>query len=198
MFLPCPKLTQIILRDNELTQVKFMNRGACFRWSFGPLTAWRIIESTTILTTHPSLLWAAQWPASVLKWPIGLVQSYVNSNFWWNFDFVLKNSFTWTNLYLILEPSFSPKISNCRMSDFSDRFSRGAIIVVNHRLKAPRRNRQINLRISFYFFSLLLWNLLEVAVEIFILEYFWAWRKIFGGGEKEKKIVVAPIRHPSG
>ena len=40
------------------------------------------------------------------------------------------------------------------MSDFSDRFSRGAIIVVNHRLKAPRRNRQINLRISFYFFFL--------------------------------------------
>ena len=38
------------------------------------------------------------------------------------------------------------------MNDFSDRFSRGAIIVVNHRLKAPRRNRQINLRISFYFF----------------------------------------------
>ena len=58
----------------------------------------------------------------------------------------------------------------CRRSDFSDRFSRGAIIVVNHRLKAPRRNRQINPRIGF--FSLLLSNLLEVDVEIFILEYF--------------------------
>ena len=31
---------------------------ASFRWSFGPLSAWGSIESTTILTTHPSLLLA--------------------------------------------------------------------------------------------------------------------------------------------
>ena len=29
--------------------------GASFRWSFGPHSAWGSIESTTILTTHPSL-----------------------------------------------------------------------------------------------------------------------------------------------
>ena len=32
-----------------------LNWGASFRWSFGPLSAWGTIESTTILTTHPSL-----------------------------------------------------------------------------------------------------------------------------------------------
>ena len=33
-----------------------LNRGASFRWSFSSLSAWRSIESTTILTTHPSLI----------------------------------------------------------------------------------------------------------------------------------------------
>ena len=32
-----------------------VNGGASFRWSFGPLFPWGSIESTTILTTHPSL-----------------------------------------------------------------------------------------------------------------------------------------------
>ena len=32
-----------------------INGGASFRWSFGPHSAWGSIESTTILTTHPSL-----------------------------------------------------------------------------------------------------------------------------------------------
>jgi len=32
-----------------------VNGGAPIRWSFGPLSAWGSIESTTILTTHPSL-----------------------------------------------------------------------------------------------------------------------------------------------
>ena len=61
--------------------VCFLNRGASFRWSFGPLSAWRSIESTTILTTHPSLvytipsfkifahipLWSIGWPRDFLK-----------------------------------------------------------------------------------------------------------------------------------
>ena len=39
------------------TQINlFLNRGASFRWSFGPLSAWGSIESTTTLTTHPSLI----------------------------------------------------------------------------------------------------------------------------------------------
>ena len=32
-----------------------LNGGASFRWSFGPLAAWGSKESSTILTTHPSL-----------------------------------------------------------------------------------------------------------------------------------------------
>ena len=36
--------------------MNWLNGGASFRWSFGPLFAWVSIESTTILTTHPSLL----------------------------------------------------------------------------------------------------------------------------------------------
>ena len=32
-----------------------INGVASFRWSFGPLSAWGSIESTTIPTTHPSL-----------------------------------------------------------------------------------------------------------------------------------------------
>ena len=32
-----------------------INGDASFRWSFGPLFAWGSKESTTILTTHPSL-----------------------------------------------------------------------------------------------------------------------------------------------
>ena len=35
-----------------------VNGGASFRWSFGPLSAWGSIESTTIIATHPSLLFA--------------------------------------------------------------------------------------------------------------------------------------------
>ena len=41
------------IKNIFLTQ--FYKRGASFRWSFGPLSAWDSIESTTILTTHPSL-----------------------------------------------------------------------------------------------------------------------------------------------
>ena len=33
-----------------------LNRGAPFRWSFGPHSACGSIESTTILTTHPRLV----------------------------------------------------------------------------------------------------------------------------------------------
>ena len=36
--------------------VRIINRGASFRWSFGPLSAWGSIESTTISTTHLSYL----------------------------------------------------------------------------------------------------------------------------------------------
>jgi len=38
----------------EVTRI-IINGGASFRWSFGPHYAWCSIESTTILTTHPSL-----------------------------------------------------------------------------------------------------------------------------------------------
>ena len=33
-----------------------LNWDPSFRWSFGPFSAWGSIESTTILTTNPSLL----------------------------------------------------------------------------------------------------------------------------------------------
>ena len=116
--------------------------------------------------------------ASVVNSPklkfLGLHHSFFIKFPCWN----LRTNFT--------EPFTTQIYKPCRVGDFSDRFSRGAIIVVNHRLKAPRRNRQINPKM--FFFSLLLSNLLEVAVKIFILEYFWAWRKIFGGGEREKKL----------
>ena len=36
-------------------KVRFINGGASFQWSFGPHSVWGSIESTTILTTHPSL-----------------------------------------------------------------------------------------------------------------------------------------------
>ena len=41
---------------NEYFNTKLINGGASFRWSFGPLSAWGSIESTTLLTAHPSLL----------------------------------------------------------------------------------------------------------------------------------------------
>ena len=41
--------------------IKHINRGASFRLSFGLLSAWRSIESTTILTTHPSLHFILLW-----------------------------------------------------------------------------------------------------------------------------------------
>ena len=75
VFLPTPKMNAIlVLFENTNywpysatsdfpTSVWFfskklwtINEGASFRWSFGPLSAWGSIESTTILTTHPSLL----------------------------------------------------------------------------------------------------------------------------------------------
>ena len=40
------------ISQNRCTRI---NRGASFRWSFCPLSERRIIESTIILTTHPSL-----------------------------------------------------------------------------------------------------------------------------------------------
>ena len=40
---------------NTPTYRNIVNGGASFRWSFGPLSAWGSKESTTILTTHPSL-----------------------------------------------------------------------------------------------------------------------------------------------
>ena len=50
--------------DPKTTQL--LNRGASFRWSFGPHSAWSFgrhssKESTTILTTHPSLDYF-RWP----------------------------------------------------------------------------------------------------------------------------------------
>ena len=47
---------------------KNINGGASLRWSFGPLSAWGSIETTTILTTHPSLV-LRDLP-DVLSWPI--------------------------------------------------------------------------------------------------------------------------------
>ena len=41
---------------NQTLLKVIINGGASFRWSFGPLSVWDSIESTTILTTHPSLL----------------------------------------------------------------------------------------------------------------------------------------------
>ena len=55
---------------------RILNGGASFRWSFGPLAAWGSIESTTILTTGPSLLfWACYFFQSTkvqtikVQWP---------------------------------------------------------------------------------------------------------------------------------
>jgi len=36
--------------------IRYVNRGASFRWSLGPLSVWGCIELKTILTTHPSLV----------------------------------------------------------------------------------------------------------------------------------------------
>jgi len=47
-----------------------VNGGASFRWSFGPHSAWGSIESTTILTTHPSLL------CNNAKFQVGLFHSF--------------------------------------------------------------------------------------------------------------------------
>ena len=41
--------------DQELYDIERVNGGASSRWSFGPHSAWGSIESTTILTTQPSL-----------------------------------------------------------------------------------------------------------------------------------------------
>ena len=41
--------------DYDSKNDDIINGDASFRWSFGPLFAWGSIESTTILTTHPSL-----------------------------------------------------------------------------------------------------------------------------------------------
>ena len=38
-----------------MIRTELINRGASFRWSFGPHSAWGSIESTTTLTTHSSL-----------------------------------------------------------------------------------------------------------------------------------------------
>ena len=40
----------------HMSNILVINWGASFRWSFGPLSAWGSIESTTIVSTHPSLL----------------------------------------------------------------------------------------------------------------------------------------------
>ena len=47
-----------------------LNGNASFRWSFGPHSAWGSIESTTILTTHPSLL------CNNAKFQVGLFHSF--------------------------------------------------------------------------------------------------------------------------
>ena len=60
-----------------------INGGASFRWSFGLLFAWGSIESTTILTTHPSL---RQIPG---KWVIYL------SHAWWSLRTDVKNKSFW-------------------------------------------------------------------------------------------------------
>ena len=44
------------LKNEKVLNVCVVNGGASFRWSFGPHSAWGSIESTTILTTHPSLV----------------------------------------------------------------------------------------------------------------------------------------------
>ena len=45
----------IVLWDFQPSKPKTVNRGALFRWSVGPLSAWGSIESNTVLTKHPSL-----------------------------------------------------------------------------------------------------------------------------------------------
>ena len=76
-----------------------LNGGASFRWSFGPISAWGSIESTTILTTLPSLYRDLQVRKLVTNWiclSIYLVQ-YVCSRH-------LSISPKWTTvLILILE-----------------------------------------------------------------------------------------------
>ena len=52
------KINSTYLRHGQVTWIyskSYINGGASFRWSFCPLFAWGSIESTTILTTHPSL-----------------------------------------------------------------------------------------------------------------------------------------------
>ena len=44
------------LQDKFQAFFLFLNGGASFRWSFGPLFAWDSTELTTILTTNPSLI----------------------------------------------------------------------------------------------------------------------------------------------
>ena len=51
------KSSEVKVLENEkeeLIREQFLNGGASFLWSFGPLSALGSIESTTILTTYPS------------------------------------------------------------------------------------------------------------------------------------------------
>ena len=55
-----------------------VNGGASLRWSFGPHSAWGSIESTTILTTHPSLGLSVQWMISCMSQKILITVLYCN------------------------------------------------------------------------------------------------------------------------
>ena len=64
------------------TILQWINRGASFWWSFGPLSAWGSIESMTILTTHPSLfrryirLQSLYFALLAKLWPAGSVPEF--------------------------------------------------------------------------------------------------------------------------
>ena len=48
-------LTLLHTSDHQTLMINLLNGGASYRWSFSPHSAWGSIESTTILTTNPSL-----------------------------------------------------------------------------------------------------------------------------------------------
>ena len=60
-FMTRSRATNLI--SNHLWVVFMIKGGASFRWSFGPLSTWGSIVSTTILTTHPILLSITRYPS---------------------------------------------------------------------------------------------------------------------------------------
>ena len=52
------EVNHVDIYDSDMVSLdsNVVNGGASFRWSFGPLFAWGSKESTTMLTTHSSLV----------------------------------------------------------------------------------------------------------------------------------------------